>query len=48
MQVPIERLLNLPDIQVLSVEITEREIRCDIEIGTSEITGQLFLARFNI
>jgi hypothetical protein len=23
--------LNLPDIQVLNVEITEREIKCDIE-----------------
>ena len=31
MQVPIEQLLNLPDIQVLNVEITEREIKCDIE-----------------
>jgi transposase len=31
MQVPIEQLLNLPDIQVLEVEITEREIKCDIE-----------------
>lgn len=31
MQIPIEQLLNLPDIQVLKVEITEREIRCDIE-----------------
>jgi len=31
MQIPIEQLLNLPDIQVLNVEITEREIKCDIE-----------------
>jgi len=31
MQVPIEQLLNLPDIQVVNVEITEREIKCDIE-----------------
>lgn len=31
MQVPIEQLLNLPDIRVLNVEITEREIKCDIE-----------------
>lgn len=31
MQVPIEQLLNLPDIRVLNVEITELEIKCDIE-----------------
>jgi transposase len=31
MQIPIEQLLNLPDIQVLNVEISEREIKCDIE-----------------
>lgn len=31
MQIPIEQLLNLPDIQVLNVEITEHEIKCDIE-----------------
>ena len=31
MQIQIEQLLNLPDIQVLNVEITEREIKCDIE-----------------
>ena len=31
MQIPIEQLLNLPDIQVLNVEITDREIKCDIE-----------------
>lgn len=31
MQVPIEQLLNLPDIRVLNVEVTEREIKCDIE-----------------
>ena len=31
MRVPIEQLLNLPDIRVLNVEITEREIKCDIE-----------------
>jgi hypothetical protein len=30
MQVPIEQLLNLPDTQVLNVEITESEIKCDI------------------
>jgi transposase len=31
MQIPIEQLLNLPDIQVLNVEITEYEIKCDVE-----------------
>lgn len=31
MQIPIEQLLNLPDIEVLNVEITEHEIKCDIE-----------------
>jgi transposase len=31
MQIPIEQLLNLPDIQALNVEIIEREIKCDIE-----------------
>jgi transposase len=31
MQIPIEQLLNLPDIQVLNVEITELEIIYDIE-----------------
>ena len=31
MQIPIEQLLNLPVIQVLNVEITEHEIKCDIE-----------------
>jgi len=31
MQIPIEQLLNIPDIQVLNVEITEREIKFDIE-----------------
>jgi len=31
MQVPIEQLLGLPGIQVLNAEITEHEIKCDIE-----------------
>jgi hypothetical protein len=31
MEIPVGRLLNLPDIQVRNVEITEREIRRDIE-----------------
>ena len=31
MQIPIEQLLNLPDIQVLNVGITDHEIKCDIE-----------------
>ncbi len=31
MTIPIEQLLNLPDIQVLNVEISKREIRCDLE-----------------
>jgi hypothetical protein len=31
MRIPIEQLLNLPKIQVMNVEITEREIKCDIE-----------------
>lgn len=31
MQIPIEQLLNFPDIQVLNVEITEREIKIGIE-----------------
>ena len=31
MQIQFEQLLNLPDIQVLNVEITEHEIKCDIE-----------------
>jgi hypothetical protein len=31
MQIPIGQMLNPPDVQVLSVEITEREIKCDIE-----------------
>jgi hypothetical protein len=31
MGIPVGRLLNLPDIRVMNVEITEREIRRDIE-----------------
>lgn len=31
MQIQFEQLLNLPDIQILNVEITEYEIKCDIE-----------------
>jgi len=31
MRIPIRQLLNLPDIQVMNVEITEREIRRDVE-----------------
>ena len=31
MQIQFEQLLNLPDIQILNVEITEHEIKCDIE-----------------
>ncbi len=31
MTIPIEQLLNLPEIHVLNVEIGEREIRCDLE-----------------
>jgi len=31
MRIPVEQLLNLPEIQVMNVEITEREIKCDIE-----------------
>ena len=31
MQVPIEQLLNLPDIQVLNLEIGVCEIKCEIE-----------------
>jgi transposase len=31
-QTQIEQLLKLPDIQVLNVEITEHEIKCDIEL----------------
>ncbi len=31
MTIPIEQLLNLPNIRVLKVEISEREIRCDLE-----------------
>jgi transposase len=30
-QIQFEQLLNLPDIQILNVEITEHEIKCDIE-----------------
>jgi transposase len=30
-QIQFEQLLNLPDIQILNVEITEYEIKCDIE-----------------
>ena len=31
MQIQFEQLLNLPDIQILNVEVTEHEIKCDIE-----------------
>ena len=31
MQIQFEQLLNLPDIQIPNVEITEHEIKCDIE-----------------
>jgi hypothetical protein len=31
MQIQFEQLLNLPDIHTLNVEITEHEIKCDIE-----------------
>lgn len=31
MTIPIEQLLNLPDVHVLNVEISKREIRCDVE-----------------
>lgn len=31
MTIPVEQLLNLPDIHVLNVEISKREIRCDLE-----------------
>jgi hypothetical protein len=31
MQVPVEQLLNLPGVQALNVEMTEREIKCDVE-----------------
>lgn len=31
MQIPVERLLNLPDVQALNVEITERETKCGIK-----------------
>jgi len=31
MRIPIEHLLNLPDVQVMNVEITERETKRDIE-----------------
>ena len=31
MRIPIRQLLNLPDVQVMNVEITEREIKWDIE-----------------
>ena len=31
MQIQFEQLLNLSDIQTLNVEITEHEIKCDIE-----------------
>ena len=31
MQIQFEQLLNLPDIQILNVEITEHEIKCGIE-----------------
>jgi transposase len=31
MTIPIEQLLNLPDIHVSNVEISKREIRCDVE-----------------
>lgn len=39
MQTPIEQLLNLPDIQVLNVEITETNIKCDIESKRGYIDG---------
>ncbi len=31
MEIPVGQLSNLPDIQVMNVEVTEREIKCDIE-----------------
>ena len=31
MRIPIGQLLNLPDVQVMNVEITEREIKRDIK-----------------
>lgn len=31
MTIPIEQLLNLPDVHVLNVEISKRQIRCDLE-----------------
>jgi len=31
MDIPIEQLLNLPDIRILNVEVSKREIRCDLE-----------------
>lgn len=31
MIVPVEQLLNLPEIKVLNVEISQREIRCEVE-----------------
>jgi transposase len=31
MNIPIEQLLNLPDIRILNVEVSKREIRCDLE-----------------
>ena len=32
MQIQFEQLLNLPYIQIPNVEITEHEIKCDIEL----------------
>ena len=31
MDIPIEQLLNLPDVRILKVEVSKREIRCDLE-----------------
>ena len=31
MNIPIEQLLNLPDVRILNVEVSKREIRCDLE-----------------
>ena len=31
MDIPIEQLLNLPDIRILNVEVSKRQIRCDLE-----------------
>jgi hypothetical protein len=41
MQIQFEQLLNLPDIQILNVEIIEHEIKCDIECAlmTQDIDG---------